>query len=173
MPSRWPCIFGSAYTKEQIDPTIQSVWKAKFGKGAPFGALRQMWRQEHCSRLNPYGSDTCPYAQRDCAEELRATAEEAIALSHTNPRGLFRSLARTRAIVRADNKPLPRNSVTMRTDVTPQGPSDPGAANPNPEEGRGLRRPAGGLTAVGDLLRALDPGARQKRTEDGKEGTER
>lgn len=130
------------------------------GRTPPFGDLRQQWRKMHCAVLNPYSSDTCPYSTEDCGLAFLAAVERSV--DKASPVGYFRSVARSMALDRADNKPLERER-----DTTPR-PSYEGPVGLHPAEGQGLRGADRGPVRIGDLLGALDLGPRQRPADDGK-----
>jgi hypothetical protein len=117
--TRFACVFRDPFVREQIDPRIQSEWKAMYGCGAPFGDLRRTWRKEHCATINPYGSEGCPYEAKDCAMAFYAAVQSSMGPHITRPAGYFRKVARSTGIVRADNKPLSRDR-KLATDVLPK-----------------------------------------------------
>lgn len=158
-----PCVFSTEFVREQVDPRVKEAFAAH-GRKAPFGDLRQQWRRQHCQTLNPYSSDFCPYPAEDCALAFLAAVERSA--DKASPVGYFRKIARSMALDRADHKPLERERGT-----TPRS----GHASPleiHPEEGQGLRGADRGPQSVGDLLRSLDLGPRQRQADDGKAGTE-
>ena len=127
--SKYACVFGDQFVREQIDPRVQAIWKAEYGRGAPFGDLRRTWRKEHCASLNPYGSAGCAYESKDCALAFLAAVQSSIGPGITRPAGYFRRVARSTALVRADNKPLTRDR-KLATDVLPK-------ASPQEKDARG------------------------------------
>lgn len=176
--SKYPCIFFEDFTKEQVFPRIYED-----DPKADFGAYIRLWRKQHCSMINPFGSDDCPYAVEDCALAFLKTVLDSrdAKISRT---GLFSTMAKTRGIDRADNKPLARDR-TLRTyghqsETTGlrSGPragsaDDLAGVQPSPVEPRygglsgmardgslGLRRPAYRPQSIGGLLRGDDPGPR-------------
>lgn len=175
------CVFRGAFVREQVDPRVKTIWEAKTGKQPPFGDLRRIWRQRHCSEVNPYGSDTCPYSESDCAIAFLQAVEVSLARSTTNPTGYFRRVARTGGERRADAKPLTRYVETHSREANQgaimtgdaQGPGHPGGRQPGPSEGQGdVRRPITRPVPIGDLLGAFDLGPRPGERDDGKASTE-
>lgn len=185
--TRYACVFQDPFVREQIDPRIQSEWKAMYGCGAPFGDLRRTWRKEHCATLNPYGSAGCAYESKDCALAFLAAVQSSIGPSISRPAGYFRKVAKSTALVRADNKPLAR----YRHE---EGPGD-GKHRPDGQAPRPVERVAGewdipGLFAldghqresvyrsrsrpqsIGSLLGTNHHGAREGRTPHGGESKE-
>lgn len=79
-----------------------------YGSSAPFGELRRLWRVEHCQELNPYGSDSCPYREEQCALAFYIATERVTSRFLSSPKGYFKKYARTLAGIRADQKPLQR-----------------------------------------------------------------
>lgn len=161
--TKHPCVFSTAFVREQVDPRVQEAFAAG-GRKAPFGDLRQQWRKQHCQTLNPYTSDTCPYPPEDCALAFLAAVEHAA--DKASPVGYFRKIARTMALDRADNKPLERDREPA------QRPSPAAPPGVHPAEGQDVRGADRGFQSIGDLLRAFDAGPRQGPAHDGEEGTE-
>lgn len=158
--SNHPCVFSTAFVREQVDPRVKEAFAAS-GRKAPFGDLRRQWQREHCQTLNPYTSDTCPYPPEDCALAFLTAVEHAA--DKASPVGYFRKIARSMALDRSENKPLERDrEYTSR-------PRDERAVEVHPGEGQGLRGPESRPQSIGDLLRALDLGPRQGPADDGKE----
>jgi hypothetical protein len=148
--TRFACVFRDPFVREQIDPRIQSEWKAMYGCGAPFGDLRRTWRKEHCAILNPYGSEGCSYGPKDCALAFLAAVQSSIGPNITRPAGYFRRVAKSTALVRADNKPLSRDR-KLATDVLPK--ASPAAKAPRRQEGRPGNESDG---AHGDVARPVE-----------------
>ena len=156
--TKHPCVFATAFVREQVDPRVKEAFAAG-GRKAPFGDLRQQWRKEHCRVLNPYSSDSCPYKAEECAMAFLAAVEHSA--DKASPVGYFRKIARTMALDRADNKPLERDHG--------QGPGNARPVPVDPEERRELRGADRGPESIGDLLRALDSRSRQRPADDGEE----
>jgi hypothetical protein len=168
MVSSIPCVFRGSFIREQVDPRIKDAWPGR----APWGDLRKTWKQEYCRRVNPTGApEDCPFPEEDCAMTFLQTVLSVI--GSDRPGAAFRARAKTKGAVRADQRPLARDRVPARR------PDDLGserertflrvmAATRGPEVDvpRGRTRP----TSVGEVLRALDLGARQVRPPDGEEG---
>lgn len=176
------CIFRGSFIREQVDPRVKVIWKEKTGKEPPFGDLRRIWRQRHCSEVNPYGSDMCPYTEADCSLAFLQAIETSLSRSTSNPTGYFRRVARTGGERRAEDKPLTRNlgPATGHPDASgrtimggdAQGPGDPGNRQPGPAEGQGdVPRPITRPIAIGDLLGSLDLRPRTRPSDDGEAGT--
>lgn len=184
--SKWPCIFGLEFTRKDIHKRLYKQYP-KY----PFGAFTRAWRWEHCARINPYGSESCPYEPTDCALAYFKTAQDAME-AHTSKVGLFKALAKRRGMIRAENKPLPRDRV--RTDGLEErasglrsgartGPDDdlledgtPAPSLTRPlarDESVGLRRKAA-PTSIGALLRPDGEGSRPRtrRWDEGQESTD-
>jgi hypothetical protein len=169
-----PCVFTDAFVREQIDPRVQNAWKERWGKGAPFGRLRLLWREEHCATLNPYESASCPYAREECALAFLSGVTTSVALAHDEKRatGYFRKLVRSTATIRADEKPRRRHEAVTHPATRDEGPGDVRDVEGGDDEGRGLRRTQSRPVAIGDVLRGLDVGPRPRRTDDGEAGAE-
>lgn len=176
--TRWQCIFRGRLVREQVDPRL-----AREFDDVPFGDFRRTWRSEHCARINPYGSEDCPYSEAECARSFYQTAREA--MGGVRPGAYFRRLARSSGIDRADSKPLRRYAA--------QGPGDartpkvgvparhdglvglPGTRGPEPAADRGLsedeeasvRRANARPVGIGELLGSLNLGPRQGPADDG------
>jgi hypothetical protein len=196
--TKYPCVFRTAFIREQVDPRVQATWKSHTGKPAPFGDLRRIWQTRHCSEVNPYGSEDCTYKPEDCALAFLQAVEASLAQAQENPVGYFRRVAFSMGQVRADDKPrrdavFDRSRDHLRGEVHPagsqvaagitetgpmmghgpQGPGDPRATSPGPQAGPEVRSPSRGPISIGDVLRSLDLGPREGRPEDGQEGPQR
>lgn len=184
----WECLFSTKYAKA-VDPLVDAMWKGAYGEGkVPFGDLRNQWRRQHCRTLNPYGSESCPYPMKSCAEAFLETVSTTIRARARKPVGYFRKVAKNDAAKRADEKPLSRDLTTLplhgsiiRTGVPDeepkaQGPGDAGASTEGTEsrqtDSRGVRSTLSGPIAIGDLLGSLDLRSRQGRTPSSEEGNE-
>lgn len=165
---RWPCIFSEPLIREQVDPRVAAQWQAVFGKRAPFGDLRNSWRRHHCRTLNPYGSETCPYAVRDCALAFYAATKVVTGRipPPDRPGGFFIKVAKGMGAARADNKPLARDR-TM--EHAAQGPSQPGAPATRVDPGSWVRGPEDRPFTIGDVLGSLNLRPREGSADDGKE----
>ena len=175
--SRWPCIFSGKFVREQVDPRVKAVWESTTGQKAPFGRLRMNFQQEHCRTINPYGSDSCPYREEECAMAFLSAVQNTLLPWVDDPAAYFVKLARANGAERADNKPLARE---MHRE---EGPGNPGGrqrgARPRPprngETVRGLteedlvRRAANRPQSIGALLGTLHVGPHQDGTSHGKE----
>lgn len=128
---KYPCVFADPFIKEQVNPRLYAA-----DPKTPFGAFQKAWRQQHCATINPYGSESCPYPPQECAMSYLMAAEEAL-LAKKSRIGLFRAIAKTWGIRRADEKPLAREE--YRTSYgQPEAPKEP--------------RPKTGLTSLGSIL---------------------
>ena len=153
------CCFKDPFTREQVDPRVQALWESTYGKKAPFGNLRQMWVREHCRTVAPY--DDCPYDKQDCALSFLGAVEQVTgAAKREHPTGYFRSVARTLGYRRAEDKPLARLGLT-------------GTANEGALPGPGLRSTKTGPIAIGDVLKSLDLGPRERPAKDGQASAKR
>lgn len=104
---KWPCIFRGAIVRDHVDPRLAADYE-----GVPFGDFRRTWREQHCRAINPYGSDGCPYSERECAAAFEDVAREA--MYARVPGAYFRVRARTTGLDRAENKPLAREAERPR-----------------------------------------------------------
>ena len=161
-PARRSCIFRTEFCRAQVDPRVQSQWRARTGKAAPFGDLRRTWVREHCVRVAP-AEGLCPYPERDCALAFLAAVQTSLT-AETNPMGYFRRVAKTLALERLDNKPLSRDQ---------EGPRDRDPVDQGDGSGQGLRSATTRLLAIGDVLGSLNLGSRQGPAHDGEESTKR
>lgn len=103
-----PCIFRTAFVREQVDPRVQVEWTAFTGHPAPFGDLRQTFKREHCSQVNPHADPQCAYREEECAMAFLGAVQSVLVPGVRNPAAMFRSVARRTGLERADNKPLAR-----------------------------------------------------------------
>jgi hypothetical protein len=181
------CIFHDGLTKE-VDDRIQLEWKQRHGASAPFGSMRQSWQQLHCATVNPHGSDGCTYRTEDCLLAYWAAAQTAMSRPGVDDRRVyFRGIAKRMGLVRAEDKPKEHADGSLerltRALAGDRGPGliealgdEPGAARRHDvpevdvEEPGRLPRPVTRPTAIGDLLRTPDRGARPGPAEDGEEG---
>lgn len=180
MTSRYPkhpCVFRTDLVRTKVDPQVHKLWSERFGSKPPFSNLRLLFREYHCSELNPYGSDTCPYSERECAIafykcviQTCGTKLSTGAKDIRSASGYFRSVARSSALYRADNKPLSRDKDAEAK--TEKRPSDPRNEDSRDVEGRRVRRPDSGFVSIAGVLRSLDFGPRQGPAEDGEAGAE-
>ena len=161
-PARRSCIFRTEFCRAQVDPRVQSQWRARTGKAAPFGDLRRTWVREHCVRVAP-AQGLCPYREQDCALAFLSAVQTSLT-ARKNPMGYFRRVAKTLALDRLDSKPLSRDQ---------EGPSAPDRLADSDAEGSGLRGSKTRPVAIGDVLRTLDPGSRQRPAHDGETSTKR
>lgn len=173
-----PCVFRGSFIRDQIDPRINERWKQRWDRSAPFGNLRKLFRDSHCSIINPYDSSYCPYSERDCAIAFYQCAVKTVNEAHDlrSATGYFRSVARSFALHRVDNKPLARSRVEA---IPKEGSGNTRASRPGDQTGHGdgpedgdqdvmaVRRDVARPVHIGDLLRGIDARSRQGPTEDG------
>lgn len=175
----WPCVFSTKSILTE-DETVDKMWKKAFGERTPFGDLRNQFRRQHCRTLNPYGSDTCPYAEAACARAFYKSILVTVRAHPKVPVGYFRKVAKTEASIRADEKPLARYSTKVLTGdreggslAQEGGTSGLGHAVPAPaNEGQRVRSTTSGPVGIGDVLRSLDLRPREPRDHEGQEGSE-
>lgn len=193
----WPCVFNGDFIREQIDPRVKEEWTAHRTDKPKFGDLRNTFRREHCRAVNPWGSETCPFREEDCAIAFwKAVAES---LGARNAHGYFIRVARTSGALRADMAVARRaDDARMRTHAATRapearpvgGPDRPGVPTRSeagmaedgspPAEGAaesgsgegGVRRPLSRPRLIGDLLREADLRSRPRpgQERDGDEG---
>lgn len=185
--SRHPCIFRGRFVREQVDPRVKTLWEQTTGKPAPFGRLRMNFQREHCRAINPYGSESCPYREEECAMAFLGAVQNSLLPWITDPAAYFVQVARSTGIERADNKPLAREHHRE------EGPGHPGAMGVRdgsrrdgylagvrptdairdvPSEEDDLRRAHARPLAIGDLLGSINLGPRQGPSDDGKESAQ-
>ena len=157
---KWPCVFRGIFIREVVDPKVKRAYDAE-KKKANFGDLRRTWREEHCKTLNPYGSDTCPYPEHDCALAFYKAATDAAVAD--NPGGAFRRKARIMALDRAENKPLSRDAPTREARS-----GDAGPAPADLREGSGVYRPPTRPVRIGSMFGTAHARPRQGQADDGK-----
>jgi len=162
------CVFSTPFIREQVDPRVKKLWSDRYGKGAPFGNLRLMWKERHCATLNPYGSENCPYRPEDCALAFLAAVERVTAPDVTNPTGMFRTISTLMAAERADNKPLARDRIVNVG--SKEGPSNTRTPAGDIPAGPGVRSRTAVPQRISELLGSLDLGARKGPTPNGEEG---
>lgn len=174
---RWECVFPHP-ASELVDARVDKLWKAAFGGRTPFGDLRNQFRRQHCRTLNPYGSDTCPYARENCAlafeDAVRVTADARPRV----PVGYFMKVAKTIGAIRADSKPLARDRMNVLGEPTPPNFSEshadqPGSPGRSPEKAGGsMPSQDSGPVGIGELLRQIGIQPRQgsKSSDDREEG---
>ena len=150
--ARFPCIFVGT-TIRPTDDRIQAAWKARFGVGAPFGSIRQTWRQQHCRTINPYGSDGCPFTIDQCIQAFEDAVVESLGRTVLDPRVYLISVAKSRGLDRAENKPATGPRITS---TATEGPGVAGAVGGSGLEGRPGDLPPHWSTR--DRLRPLDEG---------------
>lgn len=200
--TEWPCIFNGDFVREQVDPRIKTAWEERRSDKPKWGDLRNTFRREHCRAINPWGSETCPFAEEDCA--LAFLQGVLSSLKARNPHGYFIKVARSSGSYRADEGVERR--ARMRTDV-PHPPAMGGAMPEGlregplpslgqgrlgdqdhvdpvaPSSGEGVRRPVSRPQPIGELLGSLDLRPREGSPKDrrpdpetpqrGQEGTRR
>lgn len=173
------CVFGHQFVREQVDPRVKELF-AQVGKKPNFGDLRRTWKIEHCRTVAPYGD--CPYQPEDCGIAFLQAASKVI---HADkPGALFRLVARSQAIQRAETKPswgdagvarggtAPRSLPGVAEEVGQANDIDRGAGRLAGDQGRlGVRRTDGGFVRVVQVLRHYDPRPREGHTEDGEAST--
>lgn len=155
-----PCVFKSAFLREQVDPRIEAAWP-----NAPFGNLRKLWRERACAETNPYGSDTCPYSTENCALAFLQAVERTVYAMPRKPTAYFRSVALTIGMERAERKPLARESQ--------EGPGYRDGQDGGVATRWGMRRADTRPTGVGEVLRQIAARSHQGQPTDGSEGTKR
>jgi len=170
--AEWPCIFKMPIATERLDPAIKKLWESRRADRPKWGDLRNTFRREHCYRLNPWGSDTCPFIESSCAMAFYSAVEQS--LDARNPYGYFRSVCRSTGAARADLGV--ERKARMRTD---EGGAGASRLREGPSTGlreerqpplipgveadvavRGVRGTSARPTALGDVLRTLDLGSR-------------
>lgn len=176
----WPCIFKTTLATERLDPAVKKLWESRRSDRPKWGDLRTMFRQSHCKLVNPWGSETCPFKEEDCALAFYAALDQS--LDARNPYGYFRSVVRSMGAARADLGVEVR--ARMRTDVTDEGavgrpptsrlregppdrvrnePYDRVVRGVGREDAlRGVRGMAAGPEPVGDVLRTLGDRSRPR-----------
>jgi hypothetical protein len=176
----WECVFPQP-ASEMTDGAVDEMWKAAFKvKRVPFGDLRNQFRRQHCRTLNPYGSESCPYAKDVCALAFMDAVRVTCDAKPKVPVGYFRKVAKTMAAIRADGKPLTRERGRMyvlvedgAANISESHADQRGSPQPGLEEGEGdVPRPPTGPIAIGDLLRQIgvQPRPTVERTGSGEEG---
>lgn len=163
------CVFrGNRMLIDDVNPRLQDAWKKDGRNGHfPFAAAQKVWRTEHCPRINPYGSEDCPYDRSDCTLAYYAAMIRALDAHPDNFVAFSRTVALNSGVDRADNKPLARDRVRtnghpVRTRGVRAGPGEgpvDDLAKPAwlrlgelaDAERSGLHR-SPGLTRVGTLL---------------------
>lgn len=141
--AEWPCIFPTPLATDRLDPAIKRLWESHRSDRPKWGDLRTTFRKQHCRRVNPWGSETCPFKPEDCAMAFYSAVEQS--LYATNPYGYFVSICRSTGAARADLGVELR--ARMRTDAV----TDEGAMG-RPETARLRARPEDGLRAVPDAV---------------------
>ena len=172
--TKWPCVFRGEAILE-----VNAKLYAQDPK-VPFGAYQRAWRKQHCAAINPYGSESCPYTEQECADAFYKTASESLTLAKRSRVGLFRAFARHLGLVRSENRPLARYRIVRtdghesRTASVRGGPTTrspdllgpphqqagderSGVAIPQPV---GVRRTEHRLTSIGAVLRGDGAGPR-------------
>ena len=175
---RWQCVFPQP-ASEMVDSAVDEMWKAAFHKRTPFGDLRNQFRRQHCRTLNPYGSETCPYAMEVCALAFMDAVRVTCDAKPTVPVGYFRKVAKTMAAIRADGAPLARNRGRINVLVEHEAAEfseshadQRGSSETGLEEEKGRASPPTGPISIGDVLRQIgvQPRPDVERTGPGQEG---
>jgi hypothetical protein len=109
---RWPCVIASPLLRKDANDLLARLWhEDREAPGyPPYSAFARLFRSEHCATLNPYGSESCPYLERDCVMAYLTACQRAIEPSVHAPVPFFRWVAKSLALERADNKPLTRDN---------------------------------------------------------------
>ncbi len=168
------CVFSTEFMRKGIDPRVKTEWEGAFGEPAPFGKLRQMWKTQHCTKVDPYNTG-CPYPEADCSLAYLVAVQRTAGAHPERPTGYFRAVALSMGLDRADNKPLERDTV-RRTDVRKEGHAGgvPGGSSSGRETGGlpedHLRGPSRRPQRIGELLGGLDLRPHQRPTKDVQEG---
>lgn len=170
-----PCVFEGEFIRGQVDPRI----KEEYGtQKVPWGDFRRQFKIQYCRRVNPTGHpEDCPFPEEDCAMTFMQTALQA--RDGLKPGALFRVLAKSKGLDRADNRPLTRDRVPAgRPSNLPERPTSGqqgsvrGMASSKAEPVDGSPMP--GRTArpasLAEVLGSLNLGARQGPAPDGEEG---
>lgn len=171
--NQFPCVFSGEYVREEVDPRVKEAYAPK---RAPFGDFRRQFKAQYCTRVNPTGyPEDCPYPEEDCANRFMQIA--LACRDADKPGALFRAMARSKGAEDADNRPLARNRVPegrmgrvghergahpSRRDVRPV-PED--EASPALVLDRKSPPPS-----IAEVLRSMDPRAREVQSGDGDEG---
>ena len=164
----WPCIFRTELATERLDPAVKKLWDSKRTDRPKWGDLRNTFRREHCYRVNPWGSETCPFEPAACGLAFYNAIDQS--LYARNPYGYFRSVCRSTGAARADLGAELRGR--MRTD---EGGAGRGGLRAGPSHGlraeqqpllirsvespepvRGVRGTSTQPSTLGDVLRTLD-----------------
>lgn len=112
----WPCVFNDDFVRDQIDPRIKTEWEARRDDKPKWGDLRTTFRKEHCRRINPWGSESCPFKPEDCALAFLQGVQRSLVAR--NPHGYFVQVARSGGAARADEGvALKAERARMRTPV--------------------------------------------------------
>ena len=180
----WPCIFKTPLATERLDPAVKKLWERNRSDRPKWGDLRTMFRKQHCKRVNPWGSETCPFEETACAMAFYTALEQS--LDARNPYGYFMSVCRSTGAMRADLGTELR--ARMRTDGADEGrvgTAEKGSLREGPvdrlrterdapvvrgvegsDPTRGVRGVAAGPESVGDVLRGLGVGSRPRPRDD-------
>jgi len=181
LTERWPCIFRQKSTIDVVEPWISDEWLRITGRKAPFGDLRNQFRKQHCRTLNPYGSETCPFASEECVTAYRSSVAATLRARPRNPMGYFRTVARMEGARRADegvDRRIRRRYSTPETNVPAaetspaERPGHTGNEAGSIQTGRGLHSPTSGPTGIGELLGTLDLRPRQLDADEREESAE-
>jgi len=110
----WPCVFGTDFMRDQIDPRIKDEWAASRADKPKWGDLRTTFRREHCSAVNPWGSETCPFKPEECAIAFLKAVQQS--LGARNAHAYFVRVARASGSYRADQSvEMKAQKARMRT----------------------------------------------------------
>jgi len=152
-----PCVFKNPIIRKEINPKLHAV-----DPETPYAAFQKIFRSEHCATLNPYGSESCPYPPEQCAAAYYQDAVRTMVAARRKTRiGYFRKVTRTSASIRADAKPLARDTRTDGHERAEGLRAGPGAGpvddlpKRSPGDG-GLYRPIGRPERIGSLFGAND-----------------
>jgi hypothetical protein len=171
--SLWPCIFGGSHIRDVTDPMVKRAFE-EHGYKPNWGDMRRTWRIKHCSELNPYGSEDCPFTERQCAQAFYDAVQETLRAEPRRFGALFRYVAHRTGQERADAAQGSRHRGSLRRgqsegrhpslgepgevvrDRHPRGVDgdvSPGVSEP-------LRSTDRGPIGIGALLGSIDLGSR-------------
>jgi len=173
-----PCVFKNVEVKDfikEVDARVQTAWIDKRpGEGSlDFGNMRRIWRVRHCSKLNRYSSDDCPFPKRACAMAYEVNAIQAIE-DGRDPYGWFWARAKMSALVRADMRPHNRTDGPSRSSHARSSREGLAAGQRGDAGGRNqstdrVSRPSSGPQRIGELLGPYHDRAREMGTTSRKE----
>lgn len=98
--TEWPCVFGTDFVREQIDPRVKAEWADARDDKPKWGDLRNTFRREHCATVNPWGSETCPFPVEQCGIAFLKAVQQS--LKARNAHAYFIRVARASGSYRAD-----------------------------------------------------------------------